>query len=192
MVYNTNLVPPDKAPKKWMDLCGPFFRGNFSFDPVQSRLVSGFYALFGADTVNFIRCLGNNKPIVQRGIQERFTLMMAGDHMIDADAYPYQAIDEKRKNPNVPLAISPAPVLAGFGAIGINRNTTHPYASALFTDFMLSDAEQNFLYRHLRGPVTMKHPYLPDNADLVVIPNLPSETLDPLVDEWKRDLDSRQ
>ncbi len=118
--------------------------------------------------------------------------MMAGDHMIDADAYPYEAIDEKRKNPNVPLAISPAPVLAGFGAIGINRNTTHPFASALFTDFMLSDAEQNFLYQHLRGPVTMKHPYLPDDADLVVIQDLPSETLDPLVDEWKRDLDSKQ
>lgn len=79
MVYNTNLVLPDKAPKKWMDLCDPFFKGNFSFDPVQERLVAGFYALFGAQTADFIRCLGANKPIVQRGIQERFTLMMAGD-----------------------------------------------------------------------------------------------------------------
>lgn len=192
MVYNTNLVPPDKAPKKWMDLCNPFFKGNFSFDPVQERLVAGFYALFGARTVDFIRCLGANKPIVQRGIQERFALMMAGDHMVDADAYPYQAIAEKRKNPNVPLAISPAPVLAGFGAIGINRNTTHPYASALFTDFMLSDAEQNFLFQHLRGPVTLKHPYLPDDANIIVIPELPDTQLAPLVDEWRRDLDTRQ
>jgi hypothetical protein len=57
---------------------------------------------------------------------------------------------------------------------------------------MLSDAEQNFLFQHLRGPVTLKHPYLPDDANIVVIPDLPKAKLDPLVDEWRRNLDSRQ
>ena len=191
MVYNTDLVPPDKAPKKWMDLCDPFFEGNISFDPVQARLVSGFSALFGAKTADFFRCLGANKPIVQRGPPERFNLMMAGDHMVDADAYPYEAVAAKRKNPRAPVAIAAAPVLAGFGAIGINRNTEHPYASALFADFMLSDAEQNFLFQHLRGPVTLKHPYLPDDADIVVIPELPKDQLDPLVDDWRHDIEHR-
>lgn len=73
MVYNTNLVPPDKAPQQWMDLCKPFFKGNISFDPVLARQVAGFYEMFGDKTVDFFRCLGANKPIVQRGFSQRFT-----------------------------------------------------------------------------------------------------------------------
>ncbi|HEX7226396.1 MAG TPA: extracellular solute-binding protein, partial [Candidatus Binatia bacterium] len=31
--YNTNLIPPDKAPKSWQDLCNPAYKGQVSFDP---------------------------------------------------------------------------------------------------------------------------------------------------------------
>jgi iron(III) transport system substrate-binding protein len=191
MVYNTNLVPPDKAPKQWMDLCDPFFKSSISFDPVQARLVAGFHAMFGEKTMDFFRCLGANKPIVQRGPPQRFNLMIAGDHMVVADAYPYQAVAEKRKNPHADVAIAAAPFLANFGAMGINRDTQHPYTTALFVDWMLSDEAQTYLFDHLRGPVTLKHPYLSDDADIVVMPDLPKEQLDPLVDEWRRDVEGR-
>src|SRR5262249_52991324 len=130
VVYNTDLVPPDKVPHKWTDLCDPFFKDSISFDPVQARIVAGFSAMFGDKTTDFFKCLGANKPIISRGPPQRFHLMEAGDHMIVGDCYPYEAIAEKRKNPNAPVAIAPMPVLAGFGAVGINRNTPHPYASA--------------------------------------------------------------
>jgi iron(III) transport system substrate-binding protein len=190
MAYNTNLVPPDKAPKQWMDLCDPFFKGNISFDPVLARQVAGFYEMFGDRTVDFFRCLGANKPIVQRGFSQRFTLMMAGDHMVVGDAYTYQAVLEKRKRPDAPIAfVTTAPFLAGFGAVAINRDTDHPYASALFVDWMLSDAAQDYLSKQLRGPVTLKHPYMPDGAKFVVMPNLPKAQIDPLVAEWRHDIE---
>ncbi|HWG05608.1 MAG TPA: extracellular solute-binding protein [Beijerinckiaceae bacterium] len=190
MIYNTNLVPPDKAPKQWMDLCNPFFKGNISFDPVLARQVAGFYKMFGDKTVDFFRCLGANKPIVQRGFSQRFTLMMAGDHMVVGDGYTYQAVLEKRKRPDAPIDfVKTAPFLAGFGGLALNRETQHPYATALFADWMLSDAAQGYLAQQLRGPVTLKHPYMPDGATFVVMPNLPSNVIDPLVAEWRHDIE---
>lgn len=116
--------------------------------------------------------------------------MMAGDHMVVGDAYIYQAVLEKRKRPDAPIAfVRTAPFLAGFGAVAINRETEHPYASALFTDWMLSDAAQAYLAQQLRGPVTLKHPYMPDDAKFVVMPNLPKEQIDPLVAEWRHDIE---
>lgn len=49
--------------------------------------------------------------------------------MIVADAYPYNALAEKRKNP-VAIATS-APVLANFGAIAISLRRRPPNLSSL-------------------------------------------------------------
>ncbi len=49
MVYNTNLVPPDKAPKKWMDLCDPFFETIFLSTRFRAGLSQDF-TLYSAQT----------------------------------------------------------------------------------------------------------------------------------------------
>lgn len=85
-IYNTNLVPPDKAPKQWMDLCDPFFKGSIALDTVEARFVAGLYAVLGDEVHDFMKCLGANKPIVSRG--QFLTLMLAGDHMVNADFIP--------------------------------------------------------------------------------------------------------
>ena len=57
-----------------------------------------------------------------------------------------------------------APVLSFAGAMVINKNTEHPYASALFVDWTLSPDSQNLINSILRGPLTIKHPYLPETS----------------------------
>lgn len=83
------------------------------------------------------------------------------------------------------------PIIASFGGVGINRNTPHPYAAALFTDWMLSDESQNYLAEKLRGPIAIQHPYLPDSVD-VVAPDLPKPLIDSLVAEWGREVEGRK
>lgn len=83
------------------------------------------------------------------------------------------------------------PIIASFGGVGINRNTTHPYAAALFTDWMLSDELQHYLAQRLRGPIAIQHPYLPDGVD-VVAPDLPKPLVDRLVAEWEREVEGRK
>jgi ABC-type Fe3+ transport system substrate-binding protein len=110
--------------------------------------------------------------------------------MVVGDAYVYHQVAAKRKNAEAPAAVvETAPFLAAFGGIGMNRQTEHPYATALFVDWILSDESQSYLAAQLRGPVTLKHPYLKDDAQFVIMPNLPKETIDPLVAEWRRDIE---
>jgi hypothetical protein len=98
--YNSDLVPADKSPKGWLDLCNPFFKGGVSFDPAETRYLSGLYAMLGeAGTEKLLACLGANDPIIQRGHAQRMELMLAGDHLAQGDNYFYQGVAIKRKNP---------------------------------------------------------------------------------------------
>ncbi len=193
MSYNPDLVPPDHAPHGWMDLCKPFFRGNVSFEGAQSRFLLGLHAIMGEGVFDFFRCIGANEPIVQRGLPERVQMMLNGDHMVVADSYLYQGLAEQRKNPAAHYAIAyPGPIIATYGGVSINRNTPHPYASALFVDWMLGNEEQQYLSRRLRGPVTLKHPYLQDDAVLVATPaQAPAGLADRLVNAWLRDAEHK-
>jgi len=186
--YNSSLVPKDKVPTQWTDLCNPFFKGSVSFDPAEDRYLSGLVAIMGVDAVdNLLKCIGDNDPIIQRGHTQRIELMLAGDHMVQGDNYLYHGIFLQRKNPSAPYAIAYTVPIMGFGGVAaINRNTTHPYAAALWTDWTLTEESQKYVATLLRGPIALKHPYLPDSAKIVTYNNAPPDVIKRLLATWNR------
>jgi iron(III) transport system substrate-binding protein len=192
--YNTSLVPKDKAPRRWADLCNPFFRGSVSFDPAENRFLSGLNSMLGEEaTRQLLECIGRNDPIIQRGHSQRMELMLAGDHMVQGDNYLYQGVAMQRKNPAAPLGIVySAPILATNDVAGINRNAPNPYAAALFADWTLSAESQNYLAKELRGPVALKHPYLPDNVELIDNIDPPQAVMERLTGYWFRYVETKK
>lgn len=192
--YNTSLVPPDKAPKGWFDLCNPFFKGSVSFDPMEARFLSGLYAIHGLEeTEKLLKCIGENQPIIQRGHTQRIELMLAGDHMVQGDNYLYQGHQMKQKNPKLPFAmVLTAPLMANIGVSAINRHTPHPHAAALFNDWLLSDESQQYLARQGRGPVTIKHPFLPDDVKLFDNVDPPKDIAAKLAGWWLQYVEKRK
>jgi iron(III) transport system substrate-binding protein len=186
--YNSNMVPKDRAPKEWEDLCNPFFKGSVSFDPAEARFIAGLYAIMGEERLmKFMECIGKNNPIIQRGHTQRMELMLAGDHMVQGDNYLYHGLSVKRKTPSAPYEmVFTAPIIAGMGASSINRNTRNPHAAALYVDWTLSKESQEFIASRLRGPVSIKHPYLPDDITLVEAADPPKEIADRLMSAWLR------
>lgn len=186
--YNTTLVPKDKAPKSWGDLCNPFFKGNVSFDPAENRFLSGLHSMLGEDrTRALLECIGKNDPIIQRGHTQRMELMLAGDHMVQGDNYLYHGVAMQRTNPRAPFAIVySAPFLATNDVAAINRNAPNPYAAALFADWTLTPESQQYLAVRLRGPVALKHPYLPDGVKLVDNVDPPRDVMERLLSYWRR------
>lgn len=186
--YNTNLITPEKAPKNWEDLCNPAYKGQVSFDPPETRFMVGLYVLMGEDKFTaWLKCMGQNQPIIQRGHTQRMNLMLAGDHAIQGDNFLYVGAQQKKKDPKVPYAIVySAPILAYAGAIVINKNTQHPHASALFADWTLSEESQKYIADQFRGPLVGKHPYLPDGIKLVTYGYVSDETVDRLHDHWNK------
>lgn len=187
MSYNTKMVPPDKAPKSWQDLCNPYFKGNVSYDPGETRFLAGLYSIFGdAGTEKLIKCIGANKPIVQRGHDDRMTLMLAGDHMMQGDNYMYQcAKAAKLKGAPCALVYS-APIIAFAGAAVISAHAQHPYAAALWVDWALSKESQDDVASIWRGPVTEKHPFLPATVKLVPYNLVPAAEIDRLQGYWHK------
>jgi iron(III) transport system substrate-binding protein len=192
--YNTSLVPKDKAPKQWNDLCNPFFRRSVSFDPAENRFLSGLNAMLGEDgTRALLECIGRNEPIIQRGHSQRMQLMLAGDHMVQGDNYLYEGVAQQRKVPSTPFAIVySAPILATNDVAAINRNAPNPYAAALYSDWLLSEESQQYLAKVLRGPVALKHPYLPDDVKLVDNIDPPLEVMQRLTGYWFKYVETKK
>jgi iron(III) transport system substrate-binding protein len=192
--YNTSLVPKDKAPRRWSDLCNPFFRGSVSFDPAENRFLSGLNSMLGEEgTRALLECIGKNAPIVQRGHTQRMELMLAGDHMVQGDNYLYHGVAMQRKNPAAPYAIVySAPILATNDVAAINRNAPDPYAAALFADWTLSAESQSYLAKELRGPVALRHPFLPESVELVDNIDPPQDVMDRLLGYWYRYVEGKK
>jgi len=168
--YNTSLVPADQAPRAWDDLCKPELRGQVSFDGPSIRFLVGIYTMMGDQkTKAWIQCIGRNKPIIQLGTIQRFELMLAGDHAVQGQNFLYYCPAKKAQIPSAPCAIVlTAPVLGFPGAIVINKHAPHPHAAALLADWVLGEEGQQLLARYFRGPITLGHPYLPDDTPVVL------------------------
>jgi ABC-type Fe3+ transport system substrate-binding protein len=186
--YNTNLVSAAQAPKDWFDLCKPAFKGQVSFDPSETRFLAGLYVMMGEEkTKQWLKCIGENQPIIQTGHTQRMELMLAGDHAVQGDNYLYAGVQEMKKNPKAPYAIVyTAPILAFAGAMVINKNTQNPHAAALLADWALSDEAQKLTSHALRGPLTIKHPYLPDNIKLVTYNIVSDDITNRLHEAWNQ------
>ena len=77
-----------------------------------------------------------------------------------------------------------APILSFAGGMIINKNAKNPYASALFVDWTLSQDSQNLINEILRGPLAIKHPFLPDNVKLVTYNIVSDDITTRLHDAW--------
>jgi len=194
MSYNTNMVPTNKTPKDWFDLCDPFFKGSFSFDPATVRFINGLYNIMGEEkAIKWFQCIGANNPIIQRGHTQRMELMLAGDHMAQGGNYLYQGLSMKRRNPAVPFAmVLEAPIIASMGASFVNRNAPNPYAAALWMEWSVTEESQKYLAGRLRGPVTLPHPYLPETVTLVDNLDPPKDVADRLLAAWLKYVEKKR
>jgi iron(III) transport system substrate-binding protein len=187
IAYNTNLVK--QPPKKYEELCDARYKGTTSFDPLEVRFLVGMYKIFKDDlnrVDDWLRCVGANKPIIQRGHTQRHQLMVAGDHAISPDQYFSGGLADKKKNPALPFGADfDAPVALSPVTAVINRNTPHPYAAALLADWLVGPESQAVLVHEFRGPVAAKHPFIPENAEIVPFTSVSRDIEDKLVDMWK-------
>jgi ABC-type Fe3+ transport system substrate-binding protein len=170
IVYNYKEISPAQAPKGWFDLCKPEFKKKVGYDPIEDRLLIGFYTMLGEEKAKqLIQCIGANDPLLQEGHVARIQLMQAGDHPVSGDALIYLAERAAKQTPDknvLKVVYSDAVLADAFGVI-ISKNAVHPYAAALYADFELTDVNQNFLYDRMRGPIGVKHPFMPDDAQIV-------------------------
>ena len=195
MAYNTKLIKAKDAPKSWFDLCKPQFKGQVSFEPIENRFLTGMLAMLGEEKlIEWLKCIGNNEPIIQRGHTVRLQLLLAGDHAINGENYFYRGTQQAEKNPKkAPFkAVYDAPVLGYANAELINRMAPHPYRAALYIDWSLGKDAQSYMAGLYRAPVTIKHPFIPENANLVLFGAVAPDVSERIAGYWKKYVGTRR
>ena len=187
MAYNFKVYKGNKAPKAWFDLCKSIYKGQASYEPSETRLLLAWYTMLGeAKAKELIQCIGKNEPILQKGHTTRHVLMQAGDHLITGDTLIYKVARDAYNRPkrNTLKIAFDAPVMAdAFGSV-ISKNAKNPYAAALYVDFMLSEPSQAYMQKRMRGPLAVKHPFMPDDAQVVTFGPQPAAIAKRLHGYW--------
>jgi iron(III) transport system substrate-binding protein len=136
ILYNTNLIKPEAAPKNWEDLLDPKWKGKI----VTDTRPSGFLRLTSvwgtAKMLDYLRKLGENKPIFIRGQTQTASLMAGGEYMLTAPSYlhSYVEIGEQKGGPLGYHLTNPLPT--EFASYGILKGAKHPNAGKLFLTWL--------------------------------------------------------
>lgn len=175
MAYNTKLIPPDQAPKRWADLTDPKWQGKLtlaspSYGGTSLNWAAGIVKLYGW---KFVEDLAKNKPLLTEGHLPGMQLVASGERPLSGEMNDYDARAGIAKRQPVGVVLPEEGTFVVPTPIAILKATTRPNAAKLFVEYMLSDEGQEVMVedqtysartdmRPPRGAVALK--------DLKVIP----------------------
>ena len=170
--YNTQLVPPEHAPKNYQDLLDPRWKGKMVWNPKSMTGAWGFISTvlkgMGEERgMAYLRALAKQDivplPIAIRAVLDR---VIAGEYAIGLEMNnTHAAISAAQGAPVKWVPLNPASET--LQVAGITRGAAHPNAAKLFIDFMVSKAGQT---------VFRDNDYLPMHPDIPAkIPELRPE-----------------
>src|SRR5215468_5604216 len=146
--FNTKLLPPERAPKTYLDLADPQWRGRMAISGVTTTAVNWVGTMLIAQGLDFVRKVGQqNLRVYNLTGRALANLMSAGEVMLSPTIYNSHVAASAEKG--APLAWNaPGPVPVTDTGVAIARKAPHPHAAMLFADFLMSK-EAQLLYQEL-------------------------------------------
>ncbi len=153
IAYNTNLVKPADAPKKWDDLLDPKWKGKIGIEASDWPLIAYSTKVWGdAKAQDFWTKLAAQKPRVISGHTELANFLVAGEFALSPTVYAHRVLALQAKKAPIDMVKSDTafafPVMTA-----IAKNAPHPNAAKVFIDWLLSVDGQNALVKAGRIPV---------------------------------------
>jgi iron(III) transport system substrate-binding protein len=150
LAFNTNLVPPADAPRSYQDLLLPKWRGKMNFGSDEyawfSVLLDGMGKAKGLD---YMKALSRQQLHVPGGSSiMRVQLMLAGESAIVIAARGRRVTELKEKGAPIDYRLLD-PYPAEPNGLALMRRSSHPHASILFIDWMLSEEGQTVLAQQI-------------------------------------------
>jgi len=173
IVYNKNIITPDKAPKSLEDLLKPEYKGKLAFpDPTRGAVAlmwpASLYKLMGKDRADdYLRRLGATRPIMVEGVLNAAERVTTGETPLAISYLKYVAVFGQK---GAPLDYVRMDKMLGHGhAIALSSKAHHPSAGKAFIDHFLGDDSLKIMAKHGEF-VTRKgiYPPIPD-ADKIQI-----------------------
>jgi iron(III) transport system substrate-binding protein len=148
--FNPRKLRREAVPKTWEELLQPRWKEEILFDESSLEEVITLLAVWGKNrTVDYLRRLGEQKPLIRRGRDTIAQLLMAGEGQLAVTIYAYNA--ESLRAVGGPIDwVAPELIPTLLYPLTMVRNAPHPHAAALFYDFLLSDAGQQMIAKEGR------------------------------------------
>ena len=194
--YNTELVPKDKAPKKWADLLDPMWKGKLVWSSLEtSSSAPGFIGLVltemgQAKGMEYLKKLqGQNIANVKFSARKVVDRVMAGEYAIALQTFNHHSVISAGKGAPikwVPMELS----MVVLSVTGVTKNAPHPNAARLLVDFMASEEGQKLFQKGNYLPADPKTPALepslkPENGGFKAVTFNPKEIDEKLVG-WRK------
>jgi iron(III) transport system substrate-binding protein len=152
IIYNSKLIPKDKAPKSYEDLVdpklSPTWTGKMAIPPYVSWLVELSMIWNEEKVKNFTR-----KLVALSGGRLRYSeeeRVVSGEFPIAANmgGATEQMWQWQAKGAPLVAVMGSTPVLPSYFQLGVPKNSTHPNVSKLFVGFMTSKEAQAILEKN--------------------------------------------
>ncbi|HXF77014.1 MAG TPA: extracellular solute-binding protein [Methylomirabilota bacterium] len=145
LIYNTNAVKPEQAPKSYEDLLGPAWKGKMLFDPEAAYILAALEDAWGKErAVAYLTRLSKQDLSYRRGGTLTTQVVSSGEYPIGIaiNGETSAAIREK----GAPLGFRVlAPKIVKPEGLFLAKNAPHPHAALLFAEWVLSEEAQTFL-----------------------------------------------
>ena len=192
ILYNTDKIKPEDAPKAWTDLLNPKYKGRVSTGHPAFSGCTGSWALslkkvYGWE---FFEKLARNSPRIGRSAVDPVTLMSAGESLIGPSSAntAYQAMD--KGNPVAIVHPSDGLVLCVTPS-AIPANPPHPNAARLFMNWLLGPTFSRLMTADGTEPIRVDvppRPGVPPLSTQKVIPLTPDEIrkgVPEIIEQWR-------
>ena len=153
--FNTDAISPDQAPHSNADLLDPKWKNRIGLygQPAAINLWVGMILASGGKDL-LSKLAAQNPRVYNLGGRGVANLIVSGEAPIVINARRSHMIASERDGAHVAWRAI-GPVYASVSAAAIASHANHPYAAALFVDFMLSAAAQK-IYRDDLGYTSMR------------------------------------
>jgi iron(III) transport system substrate-binding protein len=147
MAYNRNFLSADKAPKSWVDLLRPEFKGRKLIiqDAAAGTAFNQMYMLERRLGTDFMKRWGAQQPMVVATAAQLIDLLNRGEALVGATVDHYRAFEPEAIKSGI-IGVYPTEGMpVTLVPVAILKDAPHPNAARLFIDFTLSRAGNTLL-----------------------------------------------
>ena len=150
LAFNTKLVPQDEAPQSYQDLLLPKWKGKMNMGSDEYAWYSVMLDGMGkAKGLEYMKALARQQLHIPGSSSiMRLQLMLAGESAITLAARGRRATEYKEKGAPIDYRLFD-PYPAEPNALALMRRSSHPHASILFIDWILSEEAQSLMAQQI-------------------------------------------
>jgi iron(III) transport system substrate-binding protein len=152
MGYNTQLVRPVDAPKKYEDLLAPKWKGKIGVNLQDPEWYVNLHRRMGKEKARgFLKALAAQEPGLREGHNISAQLLAAGEFQVVSNTYAHILARIKKQGGPVQYVFD-EPVITYVHPVALAKSAPHPNAGKLLESFILSVEGQKMLRDQGRIP----------------------------------------